>query len=248
MNILRTLLALLALSSATQANAQSLAPGTALPISLNSSLKAKGSKPGQKLEGKLMQEVPSSDGSMIKKGSRVTGQVLSVQSPSKITIRFDNLQDEHQLIPLNVAARALAQSDSVFQAGLPIDASSTYEGSNSWTTKQIGGDVVFRGRGYVASDQGKIGRWSGSGVWAKLSPAGDCPATDINGQEQALWVFSTSACGAYGFDDQVKITHAGRTEPVGQITLESTKELNIGGGSGWLLVVNAAPAGAPPKN
>jgi hypothetical protein len=232
--------------SATAMAAQTLPAGTALPIMLNSTLKAKSAKPGQKIEGKLMQEVPLADGGVIKKGSRVSGQVVSVQPPSRITVRFDQMQDEHQQMALNVGLRALAASNAVFQAGVPIDASSTYEGSNSWTTKQVGGDVVNRGRGLVGSDTGIVGRWTGTGVWGKLTPTDECPASGTSVQEQALWVFSTTACGAYGYENELKIAHPGRTEPVGQITLQSSKALEISGGSGWLLVVNSTPSGAKP--
>jgi hypothetical protein len=209
---------------------------------LSSTLNAKNDKPGQKLEGKLMQEVRLPDDTVIKKGSRIGGQVVSVQKPSRITVRFDLLQHEHQAIPLNVSLRALAASDSVFQAGLPADAS-TSEESDEWVTRQIGGQYVFRGRGYVASDQGKIGRWDGSGVWGKLQIGDNCIDTNENGSEQSLWIFSTTACGAYGFE-KMEIVHDGSTDPVGQVTLESGKEMLVRGGSGWLLLVNPIPPSA----
>ncbi len=236
------------LCSVTAMAAQSLPAGTSLPIMLGTTLNAKNDKPGQKIEGKLMQEVALPSGSVIKKGSRVTGQIVSVQGPSRITVQFNQLEDEHQVIPLNVALRAMAAMEDVFQAGTPIDAASTYESSDEYVTRQVGGDVVFRGRGYVASDQGRIGRWTGTGVWGKLATGGDCPATDDNGQEQALWVFSTTACGTYGFEKQLTIAHAGRTTPVGQITLQSSKDILVRGGSGWLLIVNTATgtAGTAP--
>ncbi|MGO9303413.1 MAG: hypothetical protein ACLP3R_06870, partial [Candidatus Korobacteraceae bacterium] len=83
--------------------------------------------------------------------------------------------------------------------------------------------------------------WNGSGAWGKLTPAGDCLATEVNEQEQALWVFSTTACGVYGFED-LKLAQTGSSAPVGQITLESAKDILVRDGSGWLLLVNAAPA------
>ena len=191
-----------------------------------------------------MQEVLLPSGSKIKSGSHVTGHVVSdglSGSVWRITVMFDNLQDQGRTIPLNVNLRAMAATESVFQAKTPIDSASTYESSYGWTTKQVGGDVVFRGRGYIASPDGKVGRWNGTGAWGKLTPAGDCLATDVNEQEQALWVFSTTACGVYGFQD-LKLAQTGSTAPVGQITLESTKEILVRDGSGWLLLVNAAPA------
>jgi len=48
------------------------------------------------------------------------------------------------------------------------------------------------------------------------------------------------ACGLYDFPN-VTLAHAGRTDPVGQITLLSSRgNLNIRGGSGMLLRVNDA--------
>jgi len=226
--------------------AQNLPAGTALPVSLSSAVKSS-DKPGSTIEGKLMQEIALPSGVKIKSGSRVTGHVMEAAksngTPSRITLRFEQLDDERQTLPLQVAVRAMAASENVFQAGTPIDASSTYESSDEWVTKQVGGEVVFRGRGYLASDQGKVGTWSGSGVWGKMMPGGDCPASDGNNQEQALWIFSTTACGIYGFPE-LKLAHAGRNPPIGQVTLESNKNIDIGGGSGWLLLVVAAPASA----
>jgi hypothetical protein len=237
-----TKLAASVLCFATVLAAQNLPAGTAIPVMLNSTLNSKDSKPGETIEGKLMQEVLLPSGAKIKSGSRVTGHVVSVEgtgSLSRITVNVDGLQSQGRTIPLNLTLRAMAAAANVFQAKTPIDATSTYESSYGWTTKQIGGDVVFRGRGYIASPQGKVGRWNGTGAWGKLMPAGDCLATNINDQEQALWVFSTTACGIYGFEN-LKLTHDGSTAPVGQLTLESTKDILVRGGSGWLLVMSAA--------
>lgn len=240
-------LAVALLCSAVALCAQNLPVGTALPVSLGSSLNAKSARPGQKIEGKLMQEVMLG-ASTLKSGSHVTGHVVSASRPSatgaRIVLQFDQLQDEHQVIPLHVAARAVASSQSVFNAGLPVDTNSADEGSQSWVTKQVGGEYVFRGRGYVSSDTGKVGIWSGSGVSGKLPAAGDCPEGDSSNVQQALWIFSTTACGAYGFE-RTKLEQSGLTPPLGQIVLSSPKDIDLRGGSGWLLVVVAAPpAGA----
>ncbi len=243
--LLPKFLAAALLFSATVLGAQTLPAGTALPVALNSTLNGKNDKPGQKIEGKLMQEVLLPSGSKLKSGSRVSGHVVS-SSPLQLTVQFDALQDEGQLIPLNVGLRAMAASENVFQAKTPIDATSTDESSDEWVTRQVGGDVVFRGRGYVANDHGKVGKWSGSGVWGMLTAAGDCLAGETTGQEQALWVFSTTACGVYGFED-LRLAHAGKSPPLGQITLQSTKDVLVRGGSGWLLIVNSAPASPAAK-
>jgi hypothetical protein len=226
--------------------AQDLPAGTAIPVMLSSSLDAKKNKPGETIEGKIMQEVSMPSGGSIKRGSRVTGHIVAVEKPgatgSRITLQFDQLEDEGKAIALSVSLRALATMYSVNQTQNPLNADSTYVGSDSWTTRQVGGDIVNRGRGLVGSSSGIVGKWTGSGVWGKLTPAParGCPATDGNDQEQALWVFSTSACGVYG-SHGLKLSHAGRTDPVGQIVLQSQQDVRLRGGSGWLLLINPRP-------
>jgi hypothetical protein len=76
--------------------------------------------------------------------------------------------------------------------------------------------------------------------WFRLGsrPGTKCRgALDGNDQPQAVWVFSSDACGLYDFRN-VTLTHAGRTSPVGETRLESPKgNLNIPSGSGLLLRV-----------
>ena len=223
--------------------------GTALPVTLNSTLDARKDKPGEKIQAKLMQDIPLSSGEKIKGGARVTGHIVEVTKlpagGSRMVLKFDELQDRGTAIPLNVSARAIAAMESVYAAEIPIDATSDSESSNQWVMRQVGGEIVNRGRGRIASGEGLVGRWNGQ-AWGKLTAGaeGDCTAADGNGIEQALWVFSTSACGLYGLEGMT-LAHDGRTAPLGQIVLESSKSLHVGGGSGWFLLVNAAAPAAP---
>jgi hypothetical protein len=62
-------------------------------------------------------------------------------------------------------------------------------------------------------------------------------AVDGNDQPQALWVFSSDACGLYGFP-HLKIANTGRTAHTGEIVLESERgEMKIRSGAGMLLRV-----------
>ena len=220
--------------------------GTALPVALSATLDAKKDKPGQKIEARLMQGIRLPSGEKIKAGAHVAGHIVEVTKVpgggSRMTLKFDQLNAGGRTIPLTLSARAIAASPSVYQAEVPVDAESNYEPSNQWVMKQVGGEIVNRGRGRITSDEGLVGRWDGE-PWGKLTTAdeGDCTAAEGNGIEQALWVFSTSACGLYGLEG-MKLVHNGRTDPVGQIILESSKDLRIGGGSGWFLLVGGAPA------
>lgn len=228
------------LGFATLLSAQNIPPGSTLPIVLNSSLDARKNKPGAKIEGRLKQDVTLSSGAKIKAGSRVTGRIASVTRPSRIVLQFDQIEDGGKAIPLNVSVRAMADSNSIYNAQIPIDAESNYETENQWVTRQIGGDIVNRGRDLVASGNAIVGQWKG-GVWAKLAYVSDCPPRNLPDVEQPMWVFSVDACGLYGLSS-LKLAHAGDTDPMGQVVLESDKDVAIGGGSGWLLIVNAAPS------
>jgi hypothetical protein len=226
--------------------AQGVPAGTALPVALGATLDARKNKPGQKIEARLMQDVQLPAGEKIKAGAHVIGHVVEVTrlkgGGSRMVLKFDQLQDRGTTIPLTLSVRAIAAMQNVYQAQIPINADSNYTTENVWVMRQVGGDVVNRGRGLIASGDTIVGRWDGA-PWGKLTSSdnGDCSASDGNSIEQALWVFSTSACGLYGLEN-MKLVHDGRTDPVGQIILESSKDLHIGGGSGWFLLVGGAPA------
>jgi len=60
---------------------------------------------------------------------------------------------------------------------------------------------------------------------------------DGNNSPEAMRVFSSDACGTYGLS-QIRVTHVGRTEPVGVIVLTSEKsQLKLPSGAGMLLRV-----------
>jgi hypothetical protein len=225
---------------------QGIPVGTAFPVVLNATLDARKDKPGQKIEARLMQDIPLPSGEKIKAGAHVTGHIVEVTNAagrgSGMVLKFDQLTAGGRTVPLTFSVRAIAAMESVYAAEVPVDAESNYEPANQWVMRQVGGDIVKRGRGLIVSNDAIVGRWNGA-AWGRLTTAldGDCTAADGNDIEQALWVFSTSACGLYGFQD-MKLVRNGRTDPVGQIVLESGKVLHIGGGSGWFLVSASSSA------
>jgi hypothetical protein len=77
-------------------------------------------------------------------------------------------------------------------------------------------------------------------VFVKLTenPDGQCRGPiGGNDRPQAVWLFSADACGLYGFAN-LEIRRTGRTEPTGEIMLESKKgAVQIRTGSAALLRV-----------
>jgi hypothetical protein len=239
---------------ATPFSAQQIPPGTALPVMLNSTLDARKDKPGRKISARVMQEVHLPDGARIPAGSSIVGHIVRVEgptaaSPSRLAVKFDTLNSRGRSVSLTTSLRALASMTEVFEAQLPTNNFDEYGTSIAdWTTIQVGGDAVYRGDGKVISPDNRVvgSATVGGDVTAKLTAVPDrgCRGSiEGNDREQSLWVFSTSVCGAYGFHD-LKIAHAGRTNPAGEIVLESSANVQIRGGSGLLLRV-VAPASLP---
>jgi hypothetical protein len=234
--------------------AQDIPAGTVIPVMLRTTLDARKATVGQKIEARVMQDVPLPSQVRIRTGANLIGHVVAVIQPSatsasRIVISFDRLMADGIDIPVTTSLRSLASMMEVFEAQLPTNAIDDYGTSPAdWVTLQIGGGAVFRGNGTVMTDGQVMGKSTIAGaVTAKLiaSRDGGCGGND---REQALWLFSPSACGAYGFAD-LKIVHAGRRDPVGQIILESDKNVHVPGGSGLLLRVISPlgqSAGGPP--
>jgi hypothetical protein len=237
--------------SVVAVGAQQIPSGTALPVMLNSTLDARKDKPGRKVSARVMQDVQLPDGARIPAGSHVVGHILQVNgpsaaTPSRLVVKFDTLNSRRRSAPLTTSLRAVASMAEVFEAQLPTSNFDEYGTSIAdWTTIQVGGDAVYRGDGKVISPDNKVvgSATVGGDVTAKLAavPERGCRGEiEGNDRAQALWVFSTNACGAYGFPD-LKIVHAGRTHPMGEIVLESPTNVHVRGGSGLLLRV-IAPA------
>ncbi len=229
--------------------AQEIPAGTIVPVMLRTTLDARKTRVGQKIEARVMQDVPLSAQTRIRAGARLIGHVVEVTRPSatsgsRIVMSFDRLKIDRTEVPVTTSLRSLASMMEVFEAQLPTNAIDDYGTTPSdWVTVQIGGDVVYRGAGIVMFDSQVLGKATiGGDVTAKLiaSREGGCRgAVADNDREQALWLFSPSACGAYGFED-LKIAHAGRQDPVGDIILTSDKNVHVPGGSGLLLRVTTS--------
>ncbi len=220
-------------------------PGTILPVALNSSLNSRKARVGQVITARVMQDVPLPHGT-IPAGSRVIGHITNVKpadatSGAQVSFRFDTLVTRKQRIPITTNLRALASMMAVEQAQLPETGPDRGTSANAWTTDQIGGEVVYRGGGLVADGLRPVGESTTNGVLVHLStkPGSKCRG-DIEGNDrlQATWVFSSDACGIYDIPN-LEIAHAGRTNPLGEITLASDKgDVNVRAGSGILLRVD----------
>jgi hypothetical protein len=243
---MKTAMLLIWLALATRSFGQNAIPtGTILPLRLNASLNSANSKPGQAVSARLMQDVPLPSGAKIRAGSIAIGQVLAVakatdRSGAEVSFRFDTLKFSKRRLPVTTNLRALASMAEVDQAQLPKAGADRGTSENTWTTVQIGGDVVYRGGGPVANGLTVVGVPVPDGVLAPItSGAGTKCRGDFSGDNrpQALWVFSADACGIYGFPD-LTIQHAGRSDPVGQITVASEKKnFSLRRGTGFLLRV-----------
>ncbi len=223
--------------------------GTILPVRLNTSISSAKSKPGQVITARIMQAVPLAQGRKIRAGARVVGHVVDVTpamngAAGKIFFQFDKLVVSKETIPVVTNLRALASPLEVEEAELPYWTPDRGTPSTVITTVQIGGDeVVYRGGGPVAKGIEVVGEPVPDGVLARArAKAGtECRGmVEGNDRPQALWVFGSDACGMFSYP-RLRIAHAGRTDPIGEIVLTSTEgDVNVRSGSGMLLRVNGS--------
>jgi hypothetical protein len=224
--------------------------GTILPVRLNNTLSSAKSKPGQVITGRIMQDVPLSSGVRIKAGSKVIGHIVEVipasnGSQARISLQFDKLVSSHQTIPISTNLRALTSFVGVVEAQTPTTAPGQGDDFYALTTRQVGGDVVYGDGGPVTTASNAndvVGKKVNDGVLGQVraKEGTKCRGViDGNDSPQALWVFSSDACGVYGLE-HISILQTGRTEPVAVIVLASDqKNLKIAAGAGLLLRVNS---------
>ena len=194
-----------------------------------------------------MQDVPISRRIKIRAGAKVIGRVVRAKAgtngqPAEITVRFDRVKSGNHSIPVITNLRALASMMEVEDAQIPP--AGTDRGTPwAWTTRNlIGGEVAYGQGGPVVHGADIVGHSLFGGVLVPARASADrrCRGEVAgNNRPQGFWVFASDACGVYGMDD-VQIEHAGRTLPLGDITLSSsTGKVEINSGSGMLLRVNS---------
>jgi hypothetical protein len=232
----------------TAKNEIKVAPGTILPVRLNSSLSSSKSKANQVISARVMQDVPLPGGAKIPEGSQVLGTIVQVAaarrgSPAEISLRFDKLRTAHQSFPITTNLRAVAGFMEILNAQTPPIGPGESDVYRWLTTVQVGGDVVYGDGGIVTKGDDSshvVGKSVGGGVLGQISAKEGTKCRGPlfgNDSPQALWVFSSDACGTYGLA-HLEISHAGRSDPVGLIAFRSdAKDLRLPGGTGMLLRV-----------
>jgi hypothetical protein len=228
-------------------SAQTAIPeGTILPARLNTSLNAKMVIVGQQFTARIMQDVPLPRGQKIPEGAKVVGHVVQVAPadaghPGTLSIRFDSLRFARQTIAVTTSLRALASLSDVQDAETP-KTSLGFGTPARWASRTLVGGEVYYGDGEpVMRGPDTVGVGLVDGVLARVSAPREsrCQHAPRTNDPQALWVFSSDACGAFGFDN-LQITHAGYRTPRGDIQLTAERgNLAVGSGTGMLLQVNA---------
>ena len=169
------MLAVLFLVSTAASAATEIPDGTVLPVRLNKTLSSKNAKPGELIRARLMQDVPLPSFGRIKAGAMLFGKITSVEPASddnggSISFRFDTLKLGHETVRLDVYVRAVASYLEVDHAQLPLAGAEAGTPESTWTTVQIGGDVVRRGGGHVENRAGRVGEPVENGVLGRLDP------------------------------------------------------------------------------
>jgi hypothetical protein len=220
--------------------------GTTLPITLEHELSSKDLAKGERIEGRLMQEVDLPGGEKIPAGAKLHGMILAVvperEGGASITFRIDSLESRHSTIPIVVALRAMATLRAVQAAQAPYGQAIAGSPAEWATTLQIGGDRRYGSGGKVTNRRGrKVGKaLADGGVLARLEEAPGSPCAgwpNEAGPVQAVWVFSADACGLYDLKD-MHVARAGNSGPFGEITLsKQAGEIKIMKSSAMLLRV-----------
>ncbi len=190
-------------------NDASLLPGTTIPIVLTKKIDAAKTHPGDAITGKTTQAITLASGQKLPKGALLQGHVVeasqfqfdpahyAVQHDAELSIQFDNITSSGYQVPLHVYVRAMADPVTVSEAHMPKASDMDPLG----TTTQVGGDLVTLSQDEVLSAHGDIvGYKHDGGIYAHLiASRHDSFSCNGSSNEQAMGIFSASACGIYGF-------------------------------------------------
>jgi len=196
-----------------------------------------------------MQDVPLSSGVRIREGTKVIGHIVEVipastAAQARISLQFDKVISSNRTFSITTNLRAIAGFMRILEAQTPPIGPGESDVYRWLTTVQVGGDIVYGEGGPVTTGENPnevVGKAVAGGVLSRVraKEGAKCRGViDGNDDLQALWVFSSDACGIYGLE-HISIVHAGRTDPVGVVVLSSDSgNIKIPGGAGMLLRVS----------
>lgn len=220
------------------AAAQNALPaGTVIPVTLIHGITAQQARADQPIHARVIQNIPGTD---LKRGARVVGRVVSAAAQpdgaERLEIRFHAIEVGGSEVPLQARLRALASFAEVQDAQVPEEQADSGTPPSFATTRQIGGEQVYRGGGPVESGDLIVGKPVSDGVLVTPRHNGVCQgAMGGSTSEQAFWVFSSDACGVYGFPN-LQIAEALSAESPEAIVLASSRgRLKLPAGTALLL-------------
>lgn len=227
-------------------NSSVLPVGTILPIRLENTISVAEAKRGQAISAKIAQTVPLPNRENIPLKSDVSGSITSVELDSegsgvRVTMKFNQVDARKQTLKFTAYLRAIASYNAVRSAQIPLTGADGGTPNGWGNTLQIGGDIRYGDGGMVRSrSKQKVGKGVFGGVLVRVqaNPALGCDGA-VNGDDrpQALWVFSSDACGAYDLRG-VQVSHTGKGAPVGEFTLHFDRgDMKLEAGTAMLLRV-----------
>jgi hypothetical protein len=203
--------------------------GQTIPISLRKALHCDRAGGGQQVSADLMQRVPLSATSYLPRQVTVVGKVVACDS-SSISILLTDLRWKGRSLPIHLQLIAAASLNSVLESTMPLGATDRGTADPaSWTTRQIGGDEVYRsaGSGKVYNQYSEpVGFADLHGVYQD-PPAGELP--------RAMGPFSTTVKGLHGLTGFTIVSPGGANAPV--VLKTSLTKWQIAGGSALLMKV-----------
>jgi hypothetical protein len=179
--------------------------GTILPIQLSSTISLDKAVAGQPICARIAQDVLLENGVVLRRGTKVLGHVVSVTTgnPARIAFNFDKIEySKSNSVAVATNLRALASNLEIESAAMPQTGSDRGTPSVWWNTVQVGGEGLY-GSGPLMRGEQVVGHWVwGGGAVGQAEANGKCRSEIAgNTREQSLWLFSTDACGIYGYND-----------------------------------------------
>ena len=218
----------------------SLAGGTVLNATLNSSIDSKKAKPGEQITAHTTEAVKSRDGrTILPNGTKLIGHITQAsargngQEQAMLAIQFDKavLKDKQEM-PLNVVIQAIAAP------------------AQQAPSSAFGGGDAGRATAPGASSPSNNPSMSGSrgGRSEGTSPADSYPNDNSNGapgnESNSAGPLPTNARGVYGLDG-VRISANANGE--GTVLTSNAKNVHLDGGTRLLLAVQPQSASAAPS-